>query len=219
MRVLELFKGTGSVSKLLERSGHEVISLDILKKFNPTHNCDILDFDYKQYPPKHFDVIWASPECKVYSQLQTTNVGPTRKFKTREDLDTVRRENSKYVEKVLEIIKYFDPTEWYIENPYLSAMRDLPCMKELPSNRFDYCRFGFDYKKPTRVWTNRTDLEDHPCTCPNKQHKYRIGITTPDKIYKGGSADVTKTLDRYRIPEGLLQYLFAKHLSHSENLE
>ena len=129
MRVLELFKGTGSVSKLLELSGHEVISLDILKKFNPTHNCDILDFDYKQYPPKHFDVIWASPECKVYSQLQTTNVGPTRKFKTREDLDTVRRENSQ--------------------------------------------------------WLGRRARQE----------------------------------SRYRIPEGLLQYLFAKHLSHSENLE
>jgi hypothetical protein len=212
MHTLELFKGTGSVSKVLEPAGHDIVSLDILEKFKPTHLCDILDFDYKQYPPGHFDVIWASPECKIYSQLQTTNVGPTRKFKTKEELESVRRENSKYVERVLEIIEYFKPTEWYIENPYYSAMKDLPCMRELKSYRFDYCRFGFDYKKPTRIWTNRTDLENHPCNCPNKQHRHRIGITTPGQIYSGGQADKTSTLDRYRIPENLLRYLFAKHL-------
>lgn len=212
MRVLELFKGTGSVSKVLEPVGHEIISLDILNKFNPTHLCDILDFDYKQYPPGHFDVIWASPECKIYSQLQTTNVGPTRKFKTMEELNDVRRENSKYVEKVLEIIDYFKPNEWYIENPWNSAMKNVPCMAELNSVRFDYCRFGFDYQKPTRIWTNRVDLENHPCTCPKRQHKHRIGITTPGCIYPGGEADNTNTLDRYRIPEGLVRHIFAKHL-------
>ena len=208
MRVLELFKGTGSVSKVFEPSGHEVVSLDILAKFKPTHVCDILEFDYKQYPSKHFDIIWASPECKIYSQLQTTNVGAGRKFKTREDLDAARRENSKYVEKVLEIIEYFKPVEWYIENPYFSAMRDLECMQGLTSYRFDYCRFGFLYQKPTRIWTNRTDLEDHICTCLTKSHKYSIGITSSHKVSKGAEADESRTEDRYRIPEALLRYLF-----------
>jgi hypothetical protein len=50
-----------------ERLGWEVVSLDILKKFNPTHQCDIMDFVYTQYPRGYFDIIWASPECKVYS--------------------------------------------------------------------------------------------------------------------------------------------------------
>lgn len=211
MRILELFKGTGSVSKVFADAGCEVVSLDIIPKFNPTHLCDILDFDYKQYQPKHFDIIWASPECKIYSQLQTTNIGATRKFKTRGDLDQARQEHSKYVEKVLEIIEYFDPAEWYIENPYFSAMKDLPCMSQLPSHRFDYCRFGFDYQKPTRVWTNRTDLEDITCSCPNRKHRYRIGITNPNKIHAGGEADVTNTEERYRIPQDLLRHLFSKH--------
>jgi hypothetical protein len=92
-------------------------------------------------------------------------------------------------------------------------MKDLPCMTEIPSHRFDYCRFGFDYQKPTRVFSNRTDLEEYTCMCPNKKHKYRIGITNPNKIYVGGEADVTTTVDRYRIPEELLRYIFSKHLS------
>jgi len=55
------------------------------------------------------------------------------------------------------------------------------------------------------------DLEEHTCMCPNKKHKYRIGITNPNKIHKGGEADVTNTVDRYRIPQDLLRHLFSKH--------
>ena len=84
-------------------------------------------------------------------------------------------------------------------------------MTEIPSHRFDYCRFGFEYQKPTRVFSNRTDLEDMTCMCPNKKHKYRIGITNPKKIHEGGEADVTTTVDRYRIPQDLLRHLFSKH--------
>lgn len=208
MRVLELFKGSGSITRALEPLGHEIVSLDLNPKFQPTHVVDILDFEYKQYPPKHFDVIWASPECKIYSQLQTTNVGTNRKFKTREDLDAARQEHSKYVEKVLEIIEYFKPKEWYIENPYYSAMRDLECMQGLGSYRFDYCRFGFLYQKPTRIWTNRTDLEDHKCTCFKWKHPFNIGISSPEKLTIGSKPDKTKTKRRYAVPEALLRYLF-----------
>jgi hypothetical protein len=212
MRVLELFKGTGSVGKVLEQAGHEVVSLDILAKFNPTHICDIMDFEYRQYQPKHFDIVWASPECKVYSQLQTTNVGATRKYKCREELDQARRDNSKYVEKVLEIIQYLDPDEWYIENPYYSAMKDLACMKSLASHRFDYCRFGTVYKKPTRVWSNRTDLENHVCTCTTKRHLFKLGIARSSMVVVNQETDVTNAIDRYRIPEGLVKHIFSKHL-------
>jgi hypothetical protein len=109
-----------------------------------------------------------------YSQLQTT-IGATRKFKTRGELDQARQEHSKYVENVSEVIEYFDPTEEYIETPYFSAMKDLPCMSQLHSHRFDCCRFGFDYQKPTRVWTNRTNLEDITCSCAYRIHKH-IGL-------------------------------------------
>ena len=110
MRILELFKGTGSVSKVFADAGCEVVSLDIIPKFNPTHLCDILDFDYKQYQPKQFDIIYGRRRSVRYSQLQTT-IGATRKFKTRGELDQARQELSKYVEKVSEVIEYFDPTE------------------------------------------------------------------------------------------------------------
>lgn len=207
MNILELFKGTGSIGKYFESHDYNVVSLDILKKYKPTHCVDILEWDYKVYPTGHFEIIWASPECKVYSTLQNTHIG--RKWTSKEHLNEVRLEHSKYVKKVLEIIDYFKPKYWYIENPYNSAMKDLECMKPLKSYRFDYCRFGFPYNKPTRIWTNRDDLEDIKCNCPNK-HAYKLGISS-SLVCEGQVADKTTINMRYSIPQDLLSHLFNIH--------
>lgn len=205
MRVLELFKGTGSVGRVLESNGHEVISLDILSKYKPTICCDIMDFDYKQFKEGHFDIIWASPECKIFSQLQHTHIGENRKWKTKQDLENERMKHNKYVLKVLEIIDYLKPKHWFIENPWNSAMKDIPQLKELNSYRFDYCRFGFPYQKPTRIWTNRTELESVICNCENK-HPFRLGMNK-ETLREGQVKDKTTQNMRYRIPEGLIKYL------------
>ena len=46
MRLLELFSGTKSVSKVAKELGFDVISLDFKKA---DINCDILDWDYTIY--------------------------------------------------------------------------------------------------------------------------------------------------------------------------
>lgn len=205
-RILELFKGTGSVGKYfnLNYPNYEIISLDILKKYNPTIVSDILTWDYKIYEPGHFDIIWASPECKIFSMLQQTHIG--KKWKTREDLETARRENWCFPLKVLEIIEYFKPKVYFIENPYHSAMKDIPEMKLIKSFRFDYCAFGYIYKKPTRIWTN-LDLISKICSC--ESHDFRLGVNSKDWLSKKNvTVDTTTLNERYSIPQGLLDYLF-----------
>ena len=59
MKILELFAGTGSVGKVAKELGHEVISLD--RDMEADIKTDILDWNYKTYEPKTFDLIWASP--------------------------------------------------------------------------------------------------------------------------------------------------------------
>ena len=202
MKLLELFKGTGSVSKCIPQA--EVYSVDILKKYNPSYCGDILTFDYKQFDVGHFDIIWASPECKIFSQLQHTHIGQNRKWKTKDDLEIARKDNWKYVLKVLEIIDYLKPKYWFIENPFYSAMKDIPQMKELKSYRFDYCRFDYPYKKPTRIWTNRTDLNDHICNCKTK-HVFRLGMNK--FLREGQTTDQTNINQKYSIPPKLIHYI------------
>ena len=76
-RLLELFSGTGSVGKVAKTlpEGFEVISVDNNKKANPTICTDILEWDYKQFEPGYFEVIWASPPCDTFSRMLYCHIG------------------------------------------------------------------------------------------------------------------------------------------------
>ena len=76
--LLELFSGTGSIGAAFREIGWDVVSLDIVAKFNPTVVADVMDWDYAAaFPPGHFDVVWASCPCTEYSRAKTIGV---RKF-------------------------------------------------------------------------------------------------------------------------------------------
>ena len=70
MKLLELFSGTGSVGNVASTFGFEVVSVD--RDMDATFKYDIVDWDYRQYPPKYFDVVWMSPPCTEYSRALTT---------------------------------------------------------------------------------------------------------------------------------------------------
>ena len=75
-RILELFSGTGSIGRVFERAGWEVISVDILPSCAghvPTLCMSVLDIELDRWPEKYFDMIWASPPCGEYSIAHTGN--------------------------------------------------------------------------------------------------------------------------------------------------
>ena len=74
-RLLELFCGTKSVGRAFEAAGWEVVSLDIVLKFEPRILCDIRSWDYTTFPG-HFNMVWASPVCTEYSRALTTSRAP-----------------------------------------------------------------------------------------------------------------------------------------------
>eukprot|EP00854_Cymbomonas_tetramitiformis_P016299 gene16299-biopygen16807 len=102
-RILVLFSGTGSVER--EFLGcfptATVVTLDSVAAWQPTHVSDIRQWDYRQYPPGYFDVIWASPPCTQYSQARTTGGPP--------DLATA----DACVQRTLQIIEYLKPQHWW----------------------------------------------------------------------------------------------------------
>ena len=139
MRLLELFSGTGSIGRAFEARGWEVISLDILPGATITSN--ILDWEYKNYPREHFDFVWASPPCTEYSKARTRAKRP-RDF---DGADAI-------VRRTLEIIWFFRPPLWLIENPQTGYLKNREIMREIPWRDVTYCRYGFPYKKQTRLW-------------------------------------------------------------------
>ena len=211
MRVLELFSGTGSVGKVCKNLDWDVVSVDLILPAD--HQCDIMDFDYKQYPKDYFDIVWASPPCTNYSKLQDSWIGRMRKGEiySKEVQESEMKEDDKLVLKTFEIINYFNPHYWFIENPATSRMKDRPFMKDINNYVVDYCMYSnWGYRKRTRIWTNRTDFK--PLLC-NKQcgnmvgnlHKTNLGNTERMKKTNGKRHNQH---ERYRIPEDLILSLF-----------
>ena len=138
-KLLELFSGTGSIGKVAINYNFEITSLD--KDMEATIKTDIMNWDYKTYPTKHFDVIWASPPCTEFSIAKTTGI---RKID----------EANNIVKRILEIISYFNLTYYMIENPQTGLLKNQTFMLDIPFNDLDYCKYGMKYRKRTRIWNN-----------------------------------------------------------------
>ena len=200
MRLLELFSGTGSVGKVAKEMGYEVISVD--RDMIATHRCDIMDWDYQQYPPKYFNVLWASPPCTEYSRALTTRPRDI------EGANVILRQTHA-------ILEYFEPTYWMIENPQTGLMKDQIEMWGVPYKDVDYCKYGMPYRKRTRIWNNvfnwipRT-LCIKDCNSMNgNKHiaSAQRGATGKDPAAWAGQPTFSQK-QLYRVPAELIEELF-----------
>jgi hypothetical protein len=240
MRVLEIFSGTGSVGKVCEELGYDVVSVDIESgDYTPTHITDIMKWDYTIYPTGHFNIIWASPPCTTFSNLRKCHIG--RKIKAHGDtiitneilLDDIQKIGLPILRKTEEIIEYFKPSLYFIENPATGTMKDYI---DKPVYTVDYCKYAeWGYQKRTNVWTNKKGLKLLTCNkdCKNiidingkLSHKISLGskeiVKDGDKNIIVNTAElrekykdykreyISKTIrlkDRYRVPPKLIKEL------------
>jgi len=212
IKMLELFKGTGSQSKAAIKLGileKNIVSLDFDKKFNPTICCDIIDLDYTKLDIP--DIITASPPCETFSILIQTHKNKVRDYKgDMRPLNAKGEKGDAVLFKTIEIIKYFlskNPNlKFVIENP-VGYMRKMPCMTEPPITFMGvawYSCYGYTYRKPTNFWSNiNLDLK--------KGKKIETEV--------GTKSDKTNMLDfrlkqRYSMPEQLCNELIIQLLKN-----
>jgi len=144
VKSLELFCGTKSFTKCFNNLYSGVsITLDFDKTVNPDICCDIMKFNYKKFDIGYFDIIWSSPDCCEYSSCLTTR---PRNLEKADNL----------VKKTLEIIEYLKPKYFVIENPFTGLLKTREFMKPLQKYMkiVDYCKYGYNYRKRTAIWTN-----------------------------------------------------------------
>lgn len=159
IKVLELFSGTGSFSKIAREMEFETFTIDNNKSCNPDLCEDILKLDISKIPFKP-DFIWTSPPCIDYSHAKRTGV-------------SFIEHSNMLVIKTLSLIIALKPKYWIIENPQTGTLKFQYFMKDLPFTDVSYCRYGKTFRKQTRLWNN-FEFKGKLCNC-KKKHKDSCG--------------------------------------------
>jgi hypothetical protein len=211
MRLLDLFAGTHSVGKVARELGYNVVSLDLA---DASICCNVLVWEYEKFPVGYFDVIWCSPPCETFSIVRRSNVG--RNGYTRESLEKDMLEcGVPILRKTQEIINYFKPRYWFMENPQTGRMKEFV---DASINYYDvdYCKYSdWGYRKRTRIWYGKPVEGFTPLKCnkdcgyvQDNKHLMRATGSAKGENCKGqGGGNNRKP--RYRIPSGLIHQILS----------
>lgn len=192
MNVLELFAGSRSIGKEAEKLGMNVFSSDLIEFDGINYPVSILDFDVRKVPFKP-DIIWASPPCTGFS---VAAIGRNWNHDKTPKTDSARL-GILLVEKTIEIINYYNPTYWFIENPR-GMLRKMPIMEQLKRNSVTYCQYGDERMKPTDIWTNSGAWIPKP-TCKNGDSCH---VSAP-RGSSTGTQGLKNAYERSKIPSEL----------------
>lgn len=195
MKVLELFAGSRSVGKIAEELGMEVFSSDLIEFEGIHYPISILDFDVTKVPFQP-DIIWASPPCTGFSVAAIGHHWAGGKGAYIPKTETAKL-GIELVKKTLEIIEYFQPTYWFMENPR-GVLRKLDVVKGLKKNSVTYCQYGDERMKPTDIWTN-SDVWTPKPMCKNGDPCH---VAAP-RGSRTGTQGRANAYERSKIPEEL----------------
>jgi hypothetical protein len=196
MLVLDLFCGTKSLKPIVNEKNWNYISLDIESKFSPDICIDFLDWDYTSINP---DVLWASPDCSVYSIAS----GSKSFNKNKEPVSDKAKLHLKILDKLKIVIDYYCKNNsnfiYFVENP---TARMVWFMTDYPRYDVSYCKYGFDRMKPTTIWSNINGFL--PKKCKKKENCNHIKAPRGSKT---GTQGIPRN-ERYKVPKLLLNELF-----------
>lgn len=143
MKILELFSGTESFSKVARERGHECFTVDMDKRFKPSLCKNIFRLEANEIIDKfgYPDIIWASPPCPRFS------IATHRHWENQEPRpDTLR--DIDLMHHTLQLIFRLHPKFWILENP----KGRLRWILGNPPNTTYYGSYGHPIAKETDLW-------------------------------------------------------------------
>ena len=195
MKVLELFAGSRSIGKASEILGYQVFSSDLINFEKIDYVTSILNFNINKVPFQP-DIIWASPPCTGFSVAALGHhwTGGKNAYIPKTDTAKLGIELAK---KTIEIINYFKPKYFFIENPR-GLLRKMDFMDNFIRQSITYCQYGDTRMKPTDIWTNSTKWIPRPM-CKNGDDCH---IAAP-RGSRTGTQGLKGSYERSKIPEDL----------------
>ena len=134
--LLALFDHSGAWSKPYREAGWDVVQVDI------KNGVDILSFEYKSFTK--FNGVLAAPPCTDFS------LSGAQYWKAK-DMDGRTAYSISLVQKTLEIIEYFNPFFWGLENPLGRIQKCIPELGK-PKYWFHPSDYGENYTKRSYLW-------------------------------------------------------------------
>lgn len=185
--ILSLFDYTGNWSRPYKENGYNVIQIDIKL------NQDILVYNYRDLE-NIYGILIAVP-CTCFA-------GSGARWWKEMDATGRTVANIKLVEKSLEIVNYFQPAFWALENP-VGRIGKLVHELGKPKLIFNPYDYGDPYRKRTCLYGN--------FNLPEKSPVEPIGLRKdqPDEWYSkvGGKSEKTKEY-RSATPAGFARAFF-----------
>ncbi len=160
MTGIELFSGSGELTKVFNEAGHHFISVDKRRRkgiCEPSFRADILNLKPYHFPFERPDVVWASPTCTAFSY------GAGDFYF---DKNGTPKENApihiKLLYRTLTLIEELKPRFFFIENPrgrmrYQKTMIDFIARNNACIKTITLSSYGFPTIKPTDIFTNAHD--------------------------------------------------------------
>lgn len=137
--ILSLFDYSGNWSEPYKNNNFEVIQID--EKLG----TNILDWDYKIINKDRIFGILAAPPCTDFSLSGAC-------WWKEKDKKGITKKSIDLVKKTLEIINYFNPNFWALENPVGRIEKLIPELKSKKMITFNPCDFGDPYTKKTILY-------------------------------------------------------------------
>lgn len=178
MRVLGLFTGLKSWEKPFIENGDSVFMTDINEAYTYCNFIgdlrDIKTEDIVTELGGYPDIIVASPPCTTFSIASCSHHWHPP---TEDNLRIPKSESAiiglELLHKTLELIDYFKPKFWILENPR-GLMRKMDCLEGFNRSTVWYCQYGDIRAKPTDLWGKFPESFIPRKECKN--HSFKNGI-------------------------------------------